>query len=273
MAIVLEEKTISRRWLRGANPTLEYLYFATGSADDVAVRDFVEANVPSSVAGLPRLTVELEAEWVDTDADDGRWDIIVSFGLLAPTGVGVTIFSFDTTGGTQHVTQSISTLSRSAPSNETAPDHEGAIGVSEDGVDGVDIQVPVYKFSETHYKLDSVVTAGYKSDIFSLTGKVNNAIFKGFAAGECLFIGCQGAKRGDDEWELNFRFAASPNRTDITIGKITVAAKWGWEYLWVQYKEKSQGTGNARVNARVPRAAYVEKVYETGDMSLLLIGV
>jgi len=276
MAIVFSETTESRRWLRGANPTVEYLYFLTGTANDVTARDHVEANAPTSVAGLPRLTVELEATWQDTDADDGRWEVVVTFGLLTPTGVGVTIFSFDTTGGTQHVTQSLATI-RSGGAG-TIPNHQGAIGVSEDGVDGVDITVPVYKFSETHYELDATVDTDFKSNIFNLTGKVHSdAIdFKGFSSGEVLFLGCRGSKRGDDEWELNYSFAASPNRTEeISIGSFTIASKWGWEYLWVQYQDTTTGTSssNNQANVRIPKAAYVEKVYEVGDLNGLGLGL
>ena len=32
----------------------------------------------------------------------------------------------------------------------------------------------------------------------------------GLAAGECLFLGASGSKRGEDDWEIAFRFAASP---------------------------------------------------------------
>jgi len=272
MAVILTEDAPSRRWLRGVNPTVEYLFTAVNSSNDITVRDFVEANVPTSVAGLPRLTVELEADWVDTDTDTGTWRVIVTFGLLTPTGVGVSVFSFDTTGGTQHATNSLATISRTSANSSPAPDHGGAIGVSEDGVDGVDIQVPVYKFAETHYFADATVDAAYKATLFGLTGRVNNALFKGFAAGECLFLGVVGSKRGDDEWELNFGFAASPNRTNINIGSIVVPAKLGWEYLWIQYKDALGGDSNNKVRVRIPRAAYVEKVYETGTMADLGIG-
>ena len=40
-----------------------------------------------------------------------------------------------------------------------------------------------------------------------------------------------GSKRGADDGEIAYRFAASPNRTNIVIGRITVASKKCWEYL------------------------------------------
>ncbi len=56
---------------------------------------------------------------------------------------------------------------------------------------------------------------------------VNNASWKGFAAGECLFLGASGSKRGSDDWEITFRFAATPNKTGLTVGDIVDINKKG----------------------------------------------
>ena len=90
------------------------------------------------------------------------------------------------------------------------------------------------------------------------------------AAGECLFLGASGSKRGEEDWEITFRFAASPNRTGITVGDITGIAKKGWEYLWVRYADAEDAAAKALV--KKPVAVYVEKVYEDGDFSGLGIG-
>ena len=145
-------------------------------------------------------------------------------------------FSFDTGGVTAHITQSLATISRYAPSG-TAPDCQGAIGVTSDSVEGTDITVPVYNFTETHYLPIATVTGAYKAALFQLTGKVNNAPFKGFATGEVLFLGASGSQRGADDWEITYRFAASPNVTGLAVGPITGINKKGWEYLWVRYAD------------------------------------
>jgi len=64
-------------------------------------------------------------------------------------------------------------------------------------------------------------------NLFILTGRVNQAAFKGFAAGEVLFLGASGSKRGDGDWEITFNYAASPNVTNLPVGSITVASKKG----------------------------------------------
>ena len=117
---------------------------------------------------------------------------------------------------------------------------------------------------------DAVVTPAYRGALFNLTGKVNNASFKGLAAGECLFLGASGSKRGVDDWEIAFRFAASPNRTGITVGEITGIAKKGWEYMWVRYADAEDPAAKAIV--KKPVAVYIEKVYEEGSFAGLGIG-
>jgi len=83
-------------------------------------------------------------------------------------------------------------------------------------------------------------------------------------------LGASGSKRGDADWEITFRFAASPNRTNFQVGPITVAAKKGWEYLWVRYADAEDAT--VKVLVKRPVAAYVEKVYPDGSFAALGIG-
>ncbi len=97
--------------------------------------------------------------------------------------------------------------------------------------------------------------------------RVNSGPFRGFAAGEVLFLGASGTKRGGGDWEITFRFAASRNRTNLTIGDITGISKKGWEYLWVRYADAEDA--NAKALIKKPVAVYVEKVYEEGDFGAL----
>jgi hypothetical protein len=96
---------------------------------------------------------------------------------------------------------------------------------------------------------------------------VNNSAFKGFAAGECLFLGAAGTKRGGGDWEIGYRFASSPNVTGLTVGDITGINKKGWEYLWVRYADAEDAAAKALV--KKPIAAYIEQVYPYGDLNAL----
>src|SRR5699024_6424318 len=152
-----------------------------------------------------------------------------------------------------------------APSGQTAPDYKGAIGYNNGNVNGTDILVHSYHFSETHYF--ATVSQAYKNTLFALTGKVNDATFKGLAAGECLFLGATGSKHGDGPWAVTYNFAGSPNQTGLVVGDITGISKDGWDYFWVHYAPKDDT--NAKAVVQQPTAAYVEKVYERGDFSQL----
>jgi len=128
--------------------------------------------------------------------------------------------------------------------------------------DDADIE-PVYADTIT-------ARAAYKGKLFGLTGKINDASFKGFAAGEVLFLGASGSRRSDDDWEIAFEFASSPNKTGLEIGGITGIAKKGWQYLWVRYSPRPDAL--AKVLIQYARYVYVHDVYEEGDFSDLGIG-
>ncbi|MBK9128174.1 MAG: hypothetical protein IPM13_10280 [Phycisphaerales bacterium] len=264
--ITVSERFDSRQVTTGQNASVELRYTVRGTNDDVEARAAVADAAPTmydpwggGTLFLPResITVQPVGDWL--------WEGIVRYGGVPQTDQSV--FAFDTGGGTQHITHSLATVARYAPSGMTAPDCKGAIGVTADSVEGVDIAVPVYQFSETHYRPDSVVTPAYKATIFSLTGKVNSVAFKGFAAGECLFLGASGSRRGYGDWEITYRFAASPNMTGLAVGDITGIAKKGWEYLWVRYADELDQAASRLIKR--PIGAYVEQVYQYGDLNQL----
>ena len=264
MAITVTEKFGSRETNEGESPSIDLLYTIKGSDDDIEVKANLLAASPVLYDGLVRQTAHID------QIGPLLWDGSVRYGERKRPDTGESSFSFDTGGGTQHITQSLETLGSYAPPDKTPPDFQGAIGATGESVEGVDVTVPVYSFSETHYVAAENVTQAYKAALFALTGRVNVAPFRGFAAGEVLFLGASGSKRGEEDWEITFRFAASPNATGITVGEITGISKRGWDYLWVRYQDAEDTTAKALVKR--PVAAYVERVYYDGDFSGLGIG-
>ena len=184
--------------------------------------------------------------------------------------------SFDTTGGTQHITQALS----ESRFGTGAVNQQNAIAVDDDRVNGVDIVVPALQWTEQYDVPSSYVTSAYIKSVAGLTGTTNSAAFRTFAAGEVLFLGCSGSHewssdRGDGPWNLSYRFVASPNAGSgqtlpaISVGSISGITKKGHEYMWVRYEssvESSQLT-------KKPKAVYVNRVYREGDFSGLGIGV
>lgn len=265
MPISVQEKLESRATSRDTQTqqsSLDLAYFVTGTDDDAAALAAVEAYAPISLNGLARQSVRIEP------VGPSLWDATASYATSSQPEAPV--YAFETGGGTQHITQSRQTVGRYATPGKTAPDFQGAIGVTSDNVDGVDITVPVYQFSETHTLPAPQVTSGYRGTIFSLTGKTNSDSWKGYAPGEVLFMGATGSRRGtlaDDPWEITFRFAASPNATGISVGQITGIEKRGWDYMWIRYADDLDES--LRTPVKRPVAAYVERVYDSASFGAL----
>lgn len=264
MAVTVHEKWASRELSRGENPAQDLLYIVRGTDDDLEAKAALAAAAPLVYDGLHRQTYRLER------TGQTEWEGSVHYGRKEPAETGDSSYQFDTGGGTQHITHSRQTAARYAPSGQVAPDFQGAIGATHDSVEGVDVTVPVYNFSETHYIPSASVTDAYKGALFLLTGRTNLAAFRGFAPGEVLFLGASGSKRGEEDWEITYRFAASPNATDLTVGPITGIAKRGWDYLWVRYQDAEDTQAKSLVKR--PIGVYIERVYDEGDFSGLGIG-
>lgn len=184
--------------------------------------------------------------------------------------------SFDTTGSTQHITQALDETQYPGD----APSQHKAIAVDANGVNGVDIVVPSLQWQEQYDVPSSYVTSGFIRSVASITGTTNNASFRGFLAGEVLFVGCSGSQewdteKGDGPWSLSYRFIASPNAGTggsipaLSIGDITGINKKGHEYLWVRYENDV----DEQTLLKKPKHVYVNRVYREGNFSLLGIGV
>jgi len=272
LPFTVEERDTSRTITSGANPAVELRFVVRGvgtdptKTDDEEALEALQAAAPATFLSLPRRDVRLEPVRID-DGAESVWDGEATYAPAQqenePPQQGESVFAFDTGGGTQHITHSLATIGTFAAPGQIAPNFQGAIGVTADSVEGVDIVVPVYQFTETHVFPDSFVTDAYKTGLMFMTGRVNDATFRGFAGGSVLFLGAAGSKRGPasggGDWEITFRFAVSPNLSAINVGPITGISKKGWEYLWVRYEDAEDGAAQSLVKR--PVAAYVERVY------------
>lgn len=285
--------TIVRLGTRGtASYTKSYKVF--GTDDDVVLHNEINSRAGASLLywDYPNSDVRL---WVENYSvaylGDKCWQVTLNYEKKGADDQNEPdplkrSRSFDTTGGTSHITQGIVDATfpqgehRYAASGSAAPNQDGAIGVDDDRVAGVDIVVPGLQWTESYDVPSAYVTAAYIKQVASLTGTTNLAAFRTFAPGEVLFVGCTGSQewdsnRGDGPWSLAFRFTASPNAGDgqtlpaISIGSISNISKRGHEYMWVRYESAVAST---EVVKR-PKFVYVNRVYREGDFSRLGIGV
>lgn len=221
MTVTVEEKFKSRQGQRGGTSDYtDLVYLVKGTDDDAVVYDEIESQTPAIYDGLKRLTYDITDQINNTS-----WEVTVRYGradVVYPS-IGDASFSFDTGGESEHITNSIAT-SNSYAAAGSAPDFKGAIGVTGSSVDGVTIGVKSYNFVETYTYLSSVVTEAYRATIAGLTNKVNSASFRGFAAGEVLFLGASGASR-----DLDRKTGTLSTRTDDDDGVLTMDAGHGLE--------------------------------------------
>ena len=199
----------------------------------------------------------------------GHWRGTVNYAASEPEE-NEAVVNFDVASETQHISQSLQTVGQFVTDTGTAADYKGAIGVEGDEVKGCDIVAPRLSFGWTVYKPKEIITVAYVKSLASMVGRTNASAFLSFAAGELLFVGASGSRRAkQDDWELTFKFDASPNVTDITIGDITGISKLGFDYLWVAY-EPAEDT-DAKIVKPQPRQVNVERVYRSADFSPLSI--
>lgn len=280
---------------RRASSSYQKSYKVFGTTDDLEVHADANERITSTLAfwqypGKPDVQLRAESYSVSYLGDDA-WQVTIAYEKNGADDDQQTdplkrARSFDTSGGTQHITQADGgkitrnggTTTRTGTERRfppTAPSMDSAIGVDGDSVAGVDIVVPALSWTETYDVPDPYVTAAYIKAVAALTGTTNDAPFRTFAAGEVLFMGCSGAQEWDDQrgngpWSLSFKFVASPNVTGQTIGPIAGVEKKGHEYLWVRYEEAVNST--AGVSYKRPKYVYVNTVYKEGDFSGLGIG-
>lgn len=318
MALVWVEDNESRsativRLGKRASSTYQKSYKVFGTTNDVEVHAEANAKITSELLfwqypGQPNVRLMAESYSVGYLGDDA-WQVTISYEKTGADDENQTdplrrSRSFDTSGGTQHITQSpryddtttavagsdglpivtrtVTGERKYGPTGSMTPDQFGAIGVDGDSVAGVDIVVPALSWTETYDVPSSYVTANYIKRTAFMTGTVNNAAFRTFRAGEVLFLGCSGNQdwdndKGDGPWNLSYKFVASPNAGSgettkaLKIGDIGNIAKKGHEYLWVKY-ESSVGVGEADLLKR-PKYVYVNEVYPSSNFAQLGIGV
>lgn len=167
--------------------------------------------------------------------------------------------AWDTTGHTEHITQELEGGGESMPS--TAPDFLGAINVSGESVNGLDVVRPSLRYSETWIlPAQLAVSCAFVGAVYRLTGTVNKNQFRCFAPGEALFMGARAQWQGDQPYvSATFDWEARPNNPEYYVRGLTPGTfnKKGWEYVWISYAPE---TSNGAL-VRQPVAAYKCKVY------------
>ena len=246
------------------------VYKVTGSDVEADLLSHVRANTPTTIDTFKRGEIELEQLAPSLYEATVRWASDSGGSLTVRPETGSFFLSGDTTGEEVTLTQSLEHVGTWGSGGSVSTPYMGAINVNADGEpEGVSVKTGTLNFVETGYVAASTATVAYFRNLALKTGSVNSDTFRGFAAGEVLYLGSQFQYRADkDDYELTSRFAIAPNRTSVSVGGvITVPSKQGWDYLWVSYVLEPDTTG--QYVKTVPNLAHVERVYPRVAFSTL----
>jgi hypothetical protein len=268
MSVECEELADSRERTEGTNPTALLRYSVKYFHEDSEALAVVIAESPTEFEALGRQEVKLKPDGPD------MWLAEVSYGLSSKEA-GTWDMTFDGSGGSQKITQSLDTRWRQGINGQQAPDFGGAIGVTDSGVEGCEIPIPKFSFTISYRFAAPFVNKSYGVVCSSLVGKINSGVFWGYAPGTLVYMGPTGKFSGslaagarESVVEIGHRFDFSPHML-ITVGG-TQLQKYGWDYFWVRYLQKKDQATNSRI--LVPQAAYCERVLEEANFGSLGIG-
>ncbi len=249
-----------------AQSTATFYYVVSGSVNENEVIEYARANTPAVLTeeydGLPRQTISISERLTEDD-----WKVEVAYADSGNSGdyggsgdEAEPSYNFEISAGSKKMVYALKHV-KTYPSSAEAP--QAGINNGE----GVDIIIPVGKFSETHFMSKSKVSASYKRKITELVGKINSGGFKGYNKGQVLFMGASGSRTGKEKWQITFNFAVATKQTGITIGGISGISKEPWDILWCEYEEDKNKDGSEII--KKVKAVHAEQVYEYGNFGSL----
>lgn len=265
MAVTVDYKFTPGPLQLSDQPSAELNFIIAGTSDPATAQAVMLGFAPTTYGPLVVQSSDVTA------LSDNYFEGQVRYGLTKAPEPGDEEYTFDIGFTQQKITQSLATVQVKAPPTLIAADFHGAIGVTKDGVEGCDIPLPTFSWTEKHFFAPRFVTPAYIQAVYSVAeAPVNSQAFRGFAAGQVLFGGASGGGKQNELVAITFKFTASKNVSNQTIGEITGINKKGWEYLWVRYHDTEDATSKTIVKR--PIQVNVERVLAASDFSALRIG-
>ena len=252
---------------KGNYTSIEVQYLVFGVTTEEEALTAVHGKAPAESKGLPLDSIEIDTretndtfrvnaiyreEEVDVGDSGGDDDD------ETPTE------SFDCGGGTKHLLYSFG--QKKVYGDKDAGGAIGWNGKSGDDCEIAGVDVPTAQLRETYTKPMRVskLTTAFKRKVAGLVGKVNSGSFKGWNAGEVMFLGMSystPAKKAK-KVTVTFNFAIQPNESGVRIAGKSVTKK-GFEYVWAISKTvASSGSPKLEVEG-----IYVDQVCEYASFS------
>lgn len=292
MAITVVE--MDRELDRGVNPRAA-IYFhiiADAGEGDAEILDAMagECQPFFDIYGVGTLRLPRNRLSVRSTKDGRNWFGEVHY-QLAGGGAATEVdseedeyeFSFQTSEGNQTIKRAKELRNRAPVGIDLPAPETILIGVTDDEVEGVEIGVSLFSWTETHVKPMSALTDAYTQILEDLTWTMNDDVFRGRKKGEVLLKSVRGRRaRGESNCALTFEFLRRKNqitidgveefdRVALTIeGTEENPAAYGHDYVWVRHSPFKDP--DTKTLVQYPRFLYVDRVYNFSDYGLLGIG-
>lgn len=254
---------------------LEKNFALTGTTDYYTALARTANNTPNSEGTLDRIDIQLDPD----QHVEGLWFARVLYGIegsdgggTEPTDIGDEKTRYSTAGGSVRVYQALEHVASYGvdSADYPTPDHGGAINVTPEKVEGVEIEVPGWTMVITKIFAADVVNTDFLRAIYRATKKTNASAWRGFEAGELWLKGVELEERDSESYRAVYEFVASENLEDQTVGTITGVDKAGHDYAWSEHGIRPDPT--AVVNERELIAVHIERVYDSAEFSTLGLG-
>ncbi|PVY38595.1 hypothetical protein [Victivallis vadensis] len=255
-----------------SNSTATVTYIVEGTEDDITACTSAYEFAPDEFSEIPKKSASV-AERLTENA----WKIEVNYGSESKSSSGESgseddeaTMNFDCSAGTKHMTQAIEQTCVYAGSGESkdSSDEASAVPIGWNGKDGSEseaagVDVSIGELRETYTKTMSkskVTGTSWKRKVAELVGKVNSGSFKGWNAGEVMFLGCSysAPSKGSKKVSVSFHFAIRLNESKATVAGQNIGSKKGFEYLWALTDDEVRDGERKRKVRKIYKAVVCE---------------
>lgn len=255
-----------------SNSTATVTYIVEGTEDDITACTSAYEFAPDEFSEIPKKSASV-AERLTENA----WKIEVNYGSESKSSSGDSgseddeaTMNFDCSAGTKHMTQAIEQTCVYAGSGDSkdSSDEASAVPIGWNGKDGSEseaagVDVSIGELRETYTKTMSkskVTGTSWKRKVAELVGKVNSGSFKGWNAGEVMFLGCSysAPSKGSKKVSVSFHFAIRLNESKATVAGQNIGSKKGFEYLWALTDDEVRDGERKRKVRKIYKAVVCE---------------
>lgn len=255
-----------------SNSTATVTYIVEGTEDDITACTSAYEFAPDEFSEIPKKSASVAERLTEN-----TWKIEVNYGSESKSSSGDSgseddeaTMNFDCSAGTKHMTQAIEQTCVYAGSGESkdSSDAASAVPIGWNGKDGSEseaagVDVSIGELRETYTKTMSkskVTGTSWKRKVAELVGKVNSGSFKGWNAGEVMFLGCSysAPSKGSKKVSVSFHFAIRLNESKATVAGQNIGSKKGFEYLWALTDDEVRDGERKRKVRKIYKAVVCE---------------